>query len=296
MKNKIFYLIFSLIFFAFIYSCNKEFNETKDPNSPNTEKVTGERIMNISYDIYTVRDYETDFSKLSDLELSSVNPSEEKQHVEMTLLESGQMNIVISNVDFKKHINIPHKTLPDDSPKIVKTEIIGNIVKFYDINGKVLGTENIPIPNHSETVKKIKEIGAKFSAEDINNTIATMQGQQFIENLEEYIANAAQNGVEVIEQGKNHVTLRSNFSNIDPSMQGASVLLIDKSINKLVGTRIYDENDKLVQTVFYGYNRGEVQSMNAIKVEQMEQLPTGKEVKMISLSKIENLKFNLNNK
>lgn len=252
--------------------------------------------MNISYDIYTVRDYETDFSKLTDLELASVNPSEEKQHVEMTLLENGQMNIVINNVDFKRNINISHKTLPDDSPKIVKTEIIGNTVKFYDVNGKILSTENIPIPNHSETVKRIKEIGEKFSADDINNTIATMQGQQFIDNLKEYIANAEQNGVEVIEQGEKFVTLRSNFSNIDPSMQGASVLLIDKSINKLVGTRVYDVDDKLVQTVFFGYNKGKVQSMNAIKVEQMEQLPTGKEVKMILLSKIDNLEFNLNSK
>ena len=52
----------------------------------------------------------------------------------------------------------------DDNPKIVKTIISGNIITFYDENGTLLGTENIPIPNHSDLVKTIKDIGKDFSS------------------------------------------------------------------------------------------------------------------------------------
>ncbi|MDP2423295.1 MAG: hypothetical protein U1C46_09250 [Bacteroidales bacterium] len=294
MKNK---LLFSLITFTtlFIMSCKQDLNDlSNETNNASNVKLVGLGIMEISYDMKTIRDYETDFSILSELDLSSVNPSEEKQHVEMVLLESGQLNLTITELNFDKKINIPHEILPDDSPKIMKTEIIGNTANFYDINGKLLGSENIPIPNHRETVDKIKEIGNKFSAEDINKTIATMQGYQFIDNLEEFIRNAPANGVQVLEQGENYVSLRMSFNKIDPRIQGASVLLIDKSINKMVGTRIYDAQDNLVQSVFFGYNKGDVQSLSAIRIEQQTHLPSGSEVKMISISQIENLKFNLN--
>lgn len=240
---------------------------------------------------------------MSNLDLSTLNPSSEKQEIKMELFESGQLDITIEEVDFSKKIRNPHKILPDNSPKIVKTVISGNSIKFYDANGKLLNTENIPIPNHSDLVKTIKDIGKDFTTEDINEIIATMQGHHLIENLEDFIKNLNEENnylqkssgspITIIEQGENYVTLRMPLNNIEPAMSQESVLLIDKTLNKIVGNRIYS-NNQLLQSTFFGYNKGEVQSLNAIKTTQKIQLLSGNEIDMISYSKIDDMEFNLN--
>lgn len=45
---------------------------------------------------------------------------------------------------------------------------------------------------------------------------------------------------------------------------------------------------------FLCYSKGDVKSLNAIKTEQKVTLPSGKSIKMITNSKIDNLTFNLN--
>ena len=252
----------------------------------------------------TTRDYEIAGTSVPDLDLATLNPSSEKQEIKMELFESGQLDITIEEVDFSKKIRNPHKILPDDSPKIVKTVISGNTIKFYDENGTLLGTENIPIPNHSDLVKTIKDIGKDFTPEDINDVITTMQGHHLIDNLEEFIKDLEEernylkksssgSPITIIEQGDNYVTLRMPLNNIEPAMSQESVLLIDKTLNKIVGTRIYS-NNQLLQSTFFGYNKGKVQSLNAIKTIQKIQLLSGNEIDMISYSKIDDMEFNLN--
>ncbi|MDA9317078.1 hypothetical protein N9Q58_04100 [Polaribacter sp.] len=251
----------------------------------------------------TTRDYEINSASVSSLDLSTLNPSSEKQKIKMELFESGQLDITIEEVDFSKKIRNPHKILPDDSPKIVKTVISGNTIKFYDDKGSLLNTENIPIPNHSDLVKTIKEIGKDFTPEDINDVITTMQGHNLIDNLEEFIKTLEEENnhlqrssgspITIIEQGDNYVTLRMPLNNIEPAMSQESVLLIDKTLNKIVGTRIYS-NNQLLQSTFFGYNKGDVKSLNAIKTIQKIQLLSGNEIDMISYSKIDNMEFNLN--
>ncbi len=295
MKNiQIKMLLIFLFTLLVTISCTEDFNEIPNEKENISSRKSGKALMEISYEITTTRDYDIIPVKISSLDLSTLNPSNEKQHVTMQLFESGQMNITIEEIDFKHKIKSPHKILPDTSPKIIKTVISGNSISFYDKNGKLLNTESFPIPNHIETVNKIKEIGTKFSAEDINRTIATMQGQQFIDDLEAFIKNAPKNGIQVMEQGKNHVTLRMSYKQFDPRIKEETVLLIDKRLNKMVGTRIYSENNELLQSTFFGYSKGEVKSLNAIKIEQKIMLPSGKSIKMISNSKIDNLTFNLN--
>ncbi len=212
----------------------------------------------------------------------------------MQLFEDGQMYITLENIDFEQQINIDHQTPPDKSDKIVKTIISNNMANFYGSNGKLIASENIPMPNHIDMVNKIKEIGENFSINDINNMIATMQGQAFVDNLADFIANASQYGVTVLAQGNNFVTLQMPLSNIDARMKQDAVLLINTQLNKLVGSRIYDENNEIIQSVFYGYNTGEVQSLNAILKSQKIVLPSGITATMLTNSKIENVQFSLN--
>lgn len=180
------------------------------------------------------------------------------------------------------------------APKTVRTEIIGGIASFYDKNGELLGTASINLPNQLETVDRIKKLGVKFSTRDVNKTMAAIQGQQFVDDLEELIKNAAKNGVQVLEQGENHVTMRMSQRHINPRIEEEVVLLIDKKMNRVVGNRVYDVNNELLQTTFFEYSKGEEKYLNAIKQEQKVRLPSGKEVKMVANTKISNFKFNLN--
>jgi len=279
-----------------LLSCNKDFKEILDKEGSKTELSTrnSNAIMELSFVMQTSKTFETPPFELSDLDLSMMNPSNEKQHVEMQLLANGQMNIIIETVDFPEKIVIDHQTLPDNTPAIVKTEIVGNAISFYDKNGNLLSQENFDFPNQIEKVRKIQELGNNYSVEEINSTLATMQGQQYISNLEEYIENAAANGAQIVEQGENYVTIRTSFKHIDPRMEEETVMLIDKRINKMVGSRIYDKSNKLLQSIFYGYKKGEVQSLKAIRIEQKMSLPSGKEVNMLNLTKIDNLQMSIN--
>lgn len=292
-----------IIFFIstiFLVNCNEDYiNRPQVSNDENSTKA----LLEISYKMTTTRDYETAGTSVPDSDLAILNPSSEKQEIKMDLFENGQLDITIEEVDFSNKIRNPHKILPDDSPKIVKTVISGNTIKMYDANGNLLNSENIPIPNHSDLVKTIKDIGKDFSPEDINEVITTMQGHHLVENLEEFIKNLDEeyndllkpsgSPITIIQQGENFVTLRMPLNNVEPAMSQESVLLIDKTLNKVVGTRIYD-NNQLLQTTFYGYNKGEVQSLNAIKTVQKIQLSSGNKIDMVSCSKIDDMEFNLN--
>lgn len=283
---------------VFTISCNRDHLYISNSNVKNSVKA----LLEVSYKITTTRDYDINSARIPSSDMPALNPSNEKQSVKMELFENGQLNLTIEELNFKEKIRNLHKTLPDNSPQIVKTVINGNTVKFYDDKGSLLGTENIPIPNHSNLVKTIKEIGSNFSSEDINETIATMQGHHLINNLEELLEgldeedNNPQKGgspIKIVEQGTNYVTLRMPLNNIEQGMSEEAVLLIDKAQNKIVGTRIYD-NNKLLQSTFFGYSKGETKSLNAIKTIQKIKLASGNEIDMVSYSKIDEMEFNLN--
>ncbi len=293
--SKILTLIIATVTIA---SCSEEINdltlqESQGPSKSEKQKSQS-AILEISYEITTSTDYVGIPKEISDLDISTLNPGNEKQQVTMYLLENGQLNMTIEEIYFEHKIKIPHKVLPDDTPKTVKTIISGNSVSCYDKNNKLLSTDKIEVQNHIEMVNSIKEIGDKFSEEDINQTIATMQGFKFINNLEEFIKDAPKNDIQVTEQGNGYVTLRMSLSKIDPRMTEQSVLLIDRTKNKLVGSRIYSIDNELLQSTLFGYSNGEVKSLNAIRVKQLITLPSGKEIEMINISKINDLKFNLN--
>lgn len=152
----------------------------------------------------------------------------------------------------------------------------------------------MPLPNYTETVNELKKMGKNLNPVDVNNFVATFQGQPFLANLEEYIRNAPANGAQVLTNNENYVSFRTDYEKIDPRMHYSSVTLINKSMNKVVGIHYYDKEERLIQAIYYVYNKGREQSLDAIITEAMETLPSGKEVKMIITSKIENLKFDLN--
>ena len=80
---------------------------------------------------------------------------------------------------------------------------------------------------------------------------------------------------QVIEHGEQYVTMRINSSEIDPRSKGSIVLLMDKSINKMAGFAVYDENENLNFCTYYGYDREGAPVLSAIRTEQLILLPSG---------------------
>jgi len=296
-KNSIIYKSLGILLLSaiFLTSCDENFEEfTNESSKADIGENFGKALLDISYDMQTSQDYDVESLKLSSLDLAAMNPKSEKQHIQMQLFENGQMNLTIEELDFERKIKILHKILPDDSPKIVRTEIIGGMSSFYDKNGILISMTPIDLPNQLEMVNKIKTLGNKFSREDLNNTMAAIQGQQLIDDLEELTKNASKYGVRIMEQGQNYVTLRMSQKHIDSRIEEEVVYLVDKNLNRIVGNRIYSADNRLLQTTFFGYSKDEEKYLNAIRLEQKVALPSGKEVNSVTQTKIGSLKFNLN--
>ena len=77
-------------------------------------------------------------------------------------------------------------------------------------------------------------------------------------------------------------------------MSEQTVLLIDTKRNKLLGTRIYNRNNELLQSTLFAYQKGKIEALKAISIKQLFLLPSGIKTYMKTISKIEDLKFNLN--
>ncbi|MCK4664108.1 MAG: hypothetical protein KAT68_14670 [Bacteroidales bacterium] len=121
-----------------------------------------------------------------------------------------------------------------------------------------------------------------------------MQGQRFIGSLEEFISNAEKDGAQIINQDERFMTMRMTLNQIDARITEEVVLLIDKKMNRLAGTRIYNSKDELLLSTLFGYGPPENPFLTAIKQESKELLPSGKEVAVESYTRIENINFKIN--
>lgn len=213
----------------------------------------------------------------------------------MELYEDGTFNMDIDVATPENKIDIPHKTLPSDLPQLVHTQIRNKSISFYDKDMKLVQTTTIDLPDMHETIAGIKKLGDEYSQDEINQTIATMQGHPYLHKLDEFIAQApTKEGITVLEQGETYATIRVDMMAMDNKSTYDVVYLMDRIRNKIAGQRIYDKDDKITQTSYYGYNNGKQQYLNAIKTEQNYELPTGNQIKMVSNSYIDNYQININ--
>ena len=283
----IFLLFFTLTFFT---SCEKDIREDVNTDNASASRMSNKALMSTSYTITTSQSFDNVPNALSNLDLANLNPSTEKQHVSLDLFEDGSINATIEKLGFKNKVAVLHKALPNDVPPIVKTVIRGGQATFYDTNGKEVGKRQIQIENKIAIVKKIKSLKDKFSIDDINATVASFQGQQFIDNLDEFIRTAPANNITVSNGGNGLLKLK-----FPPSENGnVAIILVDKDKNRMMGNEIYNAKNELLQRVLFAYNTGEVKSIKAIRTTQPFILPSGKKVNSRTLSHIENFKFNLN--
>ena len=295
--KKIKIIINSIILFTiFIISgCKNEMPyNNKNEENVNIELKSNGELLEISYEITSFQQYKYNYKELTELDLAHINPSEEKQRIVMFLMPDGSVNMTIEELDFERTIKIPHKIQPDNNSKITKTEIVGGIACFYDKTGKMTDRQPVEIPNQKGLAEQIKKLRNDFGTDEVAKAFNTMRGMIFDQAIDQMLADAKTRG-KVTEYDEQFVTVRTKFSDYMPDAKGAAVILVDRNINKIVSSVIYDEKENETSRNYFGYEKNGAPILNATRTEQLIELPSGAKVWQITDTKIDKMKYNLKN-
>ena len=286
-----------LLIIILITGCKSEteiLNGKDSKDNISIELKSSGAVLEMSYEFTSYKRYQCDYEKLTEFDLAHINPSDEKQRVQMFIMPDGTVNMVIEEMDFERIINIEHEVDPNDVPRITRSEITGNVATYYDSNRKMVCATPIEMQKQTELVKRIKMLGEKFGYEEVAKSFATMQGGIFEEAIEKMIADARAKG-NYIAYDEHYATVRTNLADAVAGATGEAVVIVDRKINKIVAYVNYDENEKETLRIYYGYEKEGAPILNATRTEQTIELPSGAEVWQITCTKIDNLTFKLKN-
>ena len=274
-------------------SCTKE--PLQESATPSKDLSININVLEMKYEVEATTRYLYDVAEeFSDLDIATMTPLRSKSLVSMRLDTRGDVSMEIEDVPVKQPVEIKHETLPDESPKILKTVIRGGIATFYTDGDRELSTATIEVPNQLSVVQRITESRNCISQEDINYVIATMQGQMFADKLEDFIATAQRDGSQVEKLDEQYVSIRMPLSKANPSCAYETVLLLDRLNNRFIGTTVYNESGEQILTTMFGYGPPEEPYLRAIRQTSKEKLPSGKLVTLETVTRIENMKLKIN--
>lgn len=214
-------------------------------------------------------------------------PTNEKQTIKMEVHEDGAIDLTVNMLPHPKEIKFKHKTLPNDVPEITKTVAKNGLISFYDSTGKLVHSQDFVLPKKIELVNKLKTLDKEHSFEIINKMTTQQHEFKFMENLDDVLKNPSKHNVIITKNDQKFATLRKPTGE-----QGLeSVLLINKDIKRVVGTRMYKDN-KLVMRMYYGYDSK--YRVNRTKQITPTYLPSGAEVEQEINTVIKDFTFNVN--
>ncbi len=287
MKNKALILIPLLMLIAFI---SFSYKSNPDANTP-ADRIAlqkGQPIATMSYTTLTSTIYQAEARNFSKLDIATMTPINEKQHIDMKLFENGEMELSVQELTHPNKIDLKHKTLPNDVPDIMKTETKDGMIKFYDKDNRLIHSQEFELPNQIEMVNKLKSIGKDYSPEMMKNMTESQYGKLFMDNLNELLKNPSKEGVKVTSQNEKFVTLRKPTGERGQE----SVTLVNKEKKRVVGSRIYQDNE-LVMSMYYGYD-SKTSRVNATKQLMKVALPSGSEVNQEVNTIITDYQFDIN--
>jgi hypothetical protein len=280
----------------FLIYCDleQEVLSTENEQNESINNVVCDEILELKYVIETSTQYITNSKKLSDMDIAMMTPKNNKEEINLRLHENGQISMNIKRLTPDVDIKIPHKTGTVNSNEVYETVIENNVANFYDKSGRLLNTVAMDLPVCTETVDRLIEMtDSCHTQEDITQVVAQLQCNQ-ISNLGYYISNAKNNGIQVVEETDRLIIIRMPLGMIDPGSTNEAAILIDKKLERLGGLRVYNQEGDLMSTTLFGYGHPKKPFLTAIKQQVSETLPSGVEVTVESLSKIDNINFSLN--
>jgi hypothetical protein len=188
-----------LISTAVIIGCNKDALFTND-NTASVNKNGTTCAISLDYEVEMVTilrpENPNDLGNLSDFDLIEANPKVSRDLVSVCIGENGELDITAIVKQPLNPYNVPHETLPDDSPKVYETRIQNEMTRSFDKQGNLIdetATDITAVANYQEVVNVMKQI------ENIDETA-----------IETIVENARSNGSLVFEFENGVVGIENN--------------------------------------------------------------------------------------
>lgn len=224
MKNKIKWLLFTLGVVTLIIACNKD---TLFVSEQPVNKNGVSCAVSMEYEVETVTilrpENPSDLANLSDFDKIEATPKVSRDLVSFCLVEDGTFDISVITKEPLNPYNVPHETLPDDSPKVHEMEIDNESTRSYDKQGNLLYESS----TEPETVINYQELAT------------IMQQMEVIDEatIENMIETARNNDNLVLELGNGIVGIKTNINS------QTIETLMDTNRLLILGISIYDENN-----------------------------------------------------
>ena len=254
----------------------------------NDKSKNAKELFTISYeiDITTITEFDCD---PTNLDIAAGSPLSDKQKIEMTVKENGAVKLITESLPSRNSFDIAHKSLPNDLPEISKTILDNGEMKLYDNSGSLIRTiagQSIDIPL---ITNEINDILSKLdSSEDIGNFIACNRSNISFDSLANLIVTEPYN-VNVKRMSDDIYTIRKQATIEGANSElGYVVNIVDVSNKRLIASRLYDENEEILQTMMYQYENC---VLKGFRQEITQELPNCDKATLLSFAEISNLDF-----
>ncbi|QMW01476.1 hypothetical protein [Spirosoma foliorum] len=221
-----------------------------------------------------------------------------RSKIDLQIYEDGTSAWKMTKLTPKHDVKINDLTPVNPMPQTRTTQVDrSGMGFFYGDDGKLLHKHAVPTKSFGDLVAQVKK-----NPEAIYSALGVKPKQR----IDEIIANAKANGAIVTDLGNNNISVRqsvveaqmpsSNRARV-PSSNYKSVDIINTNLNVVVGSALYDENEKLVSQVYYRYKINEERKLvpEAMYMKTWTTLEkTGKTVITISNTYFDNVSETIN--
>lgn len=252
-------------------------------------------VLTVDYEIESITRMTSDEDITEPIDLAVKTPTINKQHITMELYADGEMKMTTVNLPTSQDFSIPHQTPADYTPKPQKMVAYGDKIVYYGENNELLYTASkLPLPTSPEVAAQIQALGDNYTEEQINEAIATMQSSIYSSGLQDFIDNIGDYDGTVTTISEHIISIEIPVSHYDPTSSDVAVLLIDKTNNLLLATRLYDEGNNWKSSTMMQYSTDANPVLVGINQVIKDVLPTGVEVEMQTVSTISNMTSTVN--
>lgn len=285
-------IIFSSVLFAVIISmvaCHKD--------SMLDSFITGRTdapLIEMAYNIETII-YHRNLTAQDNFDKIALTPDDEARSVNFKLFSDGNFALESSLLPRSYNFGLPNKPLQNNFPTINKFTLINQLFSGYDSLNNLIFQQTISMGTYHVLVDSIlAQTKGSVSGEISNSLLCSQIGTTNL-TLTNLINWAQAAGGTITNFGNGHVTIRiSAYQAGIPNENTVAVLLINRNINRMLGSVLYDSNNNFISSLMYRYSDDSDHFLEGIQVVVPDTLPSGSIAELVNESTITDLSVNLN--
>ena len=185
-------------------------------------------------------------------------PNAHRSKIDLQIYEDGTSDWKMTKLNPKHDVKINDLTPANPMPQTRTTHVDrSGMGFFYGDDGKLLYKHPVPTNSFADLITRVKK-----NPQAVYGAMGIKSKQQ----IDEVINNAKANGAIVTDLGSNNISVRQLVAAPSAQMSSKaraassnykSVDIINTNLNVVVGSTLYDENEKLVNQVYYRYKADE---------------------------------------